>query len=565
MATYYAITGGGNWSSAATWNTASGQATGNAPNSPLNTDTCYLDQYSSNVTVDSPACVCKTLVCAGYTHTLTFGTGNTLNVAGNVDLPSGTGGATSGSGALLVSAASTMTSHGCSLSGDLQFSTTGVTATLADNWTVLGKLSLIGGASHTLNGNTLYINGISQTGAYGLTGTTNIHLTGGSWTTINNGAQNYTVSCPVYFDGNVTVSQLIEISGTLAYTSGTLTLTGCTFNIKGNTTITMQGKHLNHLSIGTNATITLSGDTYLDGDFTFAGYTTTINSATLYVAGSFNGGTGTTAVGFSGTGTIVLCGSGTIQTGSSGSVSIAVTINTSGTYTFTSGASFAKSGTFTYVTGTLVTTGNTLVINGNVTLNCGGMTFWAVTVGGNYTVTLQAALAVSGNFTQNGNTTFSGAYAVTIGGTYTVSGSYTTTLAAGLTCGTLTAAGNPTFAGAFDMACSTFRALAGQTWTLVANQTLAISGAMYAFSTDLSSIVIKSATSGTKTKINLSGATQQVIGVVLTDVDATPGNPVTNWWGGTLTRTANITNVTPTSTATASGRAMLAGSSFARS
>ena len=58
----------------------------------------------------------------------------------------------------------------------------------------------------------------------------------------------------------------------------------------------------------------------------------------------------------------------------------------------------------------------------------------------------------------------------------------------------------------------------------MANQTLAISGAMYAFSTDLSSIAIKSATSGTKTKINLSGATQQVIGVVFTDVDATPGN-----------------------------------------
>ena len=112
----------------------------------------------------------------------------------------------------------------------------------------------------------------------------------------------------------------------------------------------------------------------------------------MYVAGSFNGGTGTTAVGFSGSGAVMLNGSGTIQTGSSGSVSIAVTINTAGTYTFTNGASFAKSGTFTYVAGTLVTTGNTLVINGNITLNCGGMTFGNVTVGGNYTVTLQAAL-----------------------------------------------------------------------------------------------------------------------------------------------------------------------------
>ena len=75
MATYYAITGGGNWSSAATWNTASNQATGNAPECALNTDTCYLDQYSGNVTVDSPTCVCKILICTGYTHTLTFGAG----------------------------------------------------------------------------------------------------------------------------------------------------------------------------------------------------------------------------------------------------------------------------------------------------------------------------------------------------------------------------------------------------------------------------------------------------------------------------------------------------------
>ena len=258
MATYYAITGGGNWSSAATWNTASGRSDRQRPQRALNTDTCYLDQYSGNVTVDTSTCVCKILICTGYTHTLTFGTGNTLNVAGNVDLPSGTGGATSGSGVLVISAASTMTSHGCQLSGDLQFNTNGVTATLGTTRTVLGKLSLTGGTSHTLNGNTLYVNGISQTGAYGLTGTTNIHLTGGSWTTINNGAQNYAVSCPVYFDGNVTASGLIEISGTLAFTSGTLTLTGCTFNIRGNTTIAMQGKHLYHLSMGTNATITLS-------------------------------------------------------------------------------------------------------------------------------------------------------------------------------------------------------------------------------------------------------------------------------------------------------------------
>jgi hypothetical protein len=530
MAIYYAITGGGNWSSAATWNTASGQAAGNAPSAPLNTDTCYLDQYSGNVTVDSSACVCKTLICAGYTHTLTFGTGNTLNVAGNVDLPSGTGGATSGTGALLISAASTMTSHGCSLSGDLQFNTTGVTATLADNWTVLGKLSLIGGASHTLNGNTLYVNGISQTGAYGLTGTTNVHLTGGSWTTINNGAQNYTVSCPIYFDGNVTASQLIEISGTLAYTSGTLTLTGSSFNIKGNITIAMQGKHLYHLSMGTNATITLSGDTYLEGDFNFAGYTTTVNSATLYVAGNFNGGTGTTSVNFTGTGTVVLCGTGTLQTGNYGTLSINLVINTTGTITVPNGGWFVyKGGTLTYTAGTVVTTGSVLYLNGSATLNTAGMAFQDVLVNGSYTVTLASDLRLNG---------------------------------------ILYSAGNVTFAGAHNITCGTFRVIPGQTWTFVANQTLTISTAISVSGNDVSPTAILSATSGTATMLKYLGtsAAMKIFQVAFTDVSAASSSmPIYNWQGGTLTRTASIANVTPANLGTAGGRATLAGSSFARS
>lgn len=84
MATYYAITGGGNWGTAGTWNTASNQSTGNAGAAPAATDTCYLDQYSGNVTLAGVGS-CAALNASGYTNTLAFGT-NTLYTAGDVTL-----------------------------------------------------------------------------------------------------------------------------------------------------------------------------------------------------------------------------------------------------------------------------------------------------------------------------------------------------------------------------------------------------------------------------------------------------------------------------------------------
>src|SRR5215207_283203 len=71
MATRTAAAGGGNWSAGATW--VGGVA-------PTAADDAVLNATSGNVTIDSTACVCRSLNCTGYTGTLTMAASHTLTI-----------------------------------------------------------------------------------------------------------------------------------------------------------------------------------------------------------------------------------------------------------------------------------------------------------------------------------------------------------------------------------------------------------------------------------------------------------------------------------------------------
>lgn len=83
MTTYYLRAGGGNWSAAATWSlTSGGGATGSVPTAA---DDVILDAGSStaNLTVDGTSGTpskCRSIVCAGFTGTLTMGASAYLEI-----------------------------------------------------------------------------------------------------------------------------------------------------------------------------------------------------------------------------------------------------------------------------------------------------------------------------------------------------------------------------------------------------------------------------------------------------------------------------------------------------
>src|SRR3990167_103117 len=146
MANRYFVSGGvdNNWSTTGNWSLTSGGAGGEAV--PTASDDVFLDAVSPNCTVNASARVAKTLDFTGYVNTITMS--QQITVSGSITLVSAM--TISGSGALIVSATSTLTSNGKTWPNSLNLSG-GSTYTLADNWDVDGLLA-VGGSSMTING-----------------------------------------------------------------------------------------------------------------------------------------------------------------------------------------------------------------------------------------------------------------------------------------------------------------------------------------------------------------------------------------------------------------------------
>jgi hypothetical protein len=308
------------------------------------------------------------------------------------------------------------------------------TVTLINNITVLGDFSATGTGIQTLNAFQLIVNGgIYTSGTDYVRGTTSILLNGtGTWT--SDGAS-YSIARAIRNNviintaGTITFSgQASFNTGTLTYTAGTIVKTGSVLNCYGATTLNTNGISWNHIAISGTITLpsalTVAGNTDIIGTTTFTpagSFTQTgslrfmstavltlpnnlIVTGNLYTLGSDNNHTvngfqisvggslilsttpGTT---LGGTSVIVLDGTGTWS--GAATVSNNISINTSGTITF-SEAVLYSTGTLTYVAGTVNTAGSTLNIKGSSTLDTQGMQWGALDIDTAATVTLPSQL-----------------------------------------------------------------------------------------------------------------------------------------------------------------------------
>ncbi len=184
--------------------------------------------------------------------------------------------------------------------------------------------------------------------------------------------------------------------------------------------------------------------------------------------------------------------------------------------------------------------GGTLAF-GNYTLTCTGN----VTIGGTITAGT-GGLTITGTSTMNsGGITFPGNI------TFSSSGK-TITLTNNLVCSGSLIFPNVsiTFSGAYDITCETLR-IGGlgsaRTISLVAGQTLTVTTTLWLSGDAWFDCTIKSATSETVTNLVYQGTVENcaVFGIFFTDINASgSAQGIDNWYGGTLTRTTNITNRT---------------------
>jgi len=253
MAARFLIAGGnGNWTSTTNWSATSGGASGASAPTSADDVTFDVNSGSQNLTIDTSSRTCKTLIItADYTGTLVMTNG--LTVAGSVTLGANMG--ISGSGALTVTAAATLTSNGKTWPNALILQNN-VTYTLADNWTALGSVTLGATANTTtINGFTLYASGSltirSTSGTNG--GTTQIVMNGtGTFSVPNSGTQ--TLNVEINTAGTITLgTDIRRTGGVLKYTAGTVVSTGSTLTLGGSSTVTCNASGMSFGTISVTA------------------------------------------------------------------------------------------------------------------------------------------------------------------------------------------------------------------------------------------------------------------------------------------------------------------------
>lgn len=568
MATYYAIHAGGNWNGGTIWSTiATKDATRvGSVSTPTTADTCILDDWSGNVTINASTCVAAVIDCTtngNYAGTLTFTSGQILGVSGNIRFS--TTMTLTGTGTLRANAAGTLTSNGLTFPGALVFNA-GVTYTLADNWTVTGTVSTATAPS-VLNGNILRCNGDLTLGSgVSISGTTTIRM--GGTGTILCGNNNTNISNNLTFNsaGTITLGTNIGISGgTVTYTAGTIINTGSTLFVRGSFTLNTSTMHWGSFNFISGGTVTLSSALILDGTLSIS-----INSAV------FSGAFGITTVNMTSSSSCTYSGnvniSGTMTVGGTTVTLGNFNFNVTGNVTINSG--FTISGTMTILmsgTGTVncTTTNGTYaltqpgVIACPFTVNTSGIITFGTVFGISSTTTLTYTAGTL-DFTTNNNLLYMGAsmniptafawngllfsQAQTSSRTYTMTQDWT--FAGDIVVQTPYASFSA-LAGAFNATCRNLIIYGGNTFNFPASKTLTVTTGLYLGGQNVSAYANSGATlqSGTATtafslKYQGTPANNKVYGVTFTDVDAsTSTQAIANYNGGTLLRTTNINNV----------------------
>jgi hypothetical protein len=299
------------------------------------------------------------------------------------------------------------------------------------------------------------------------------------------------------FSGATTAN--LVINATASLWSGTLTLP---FSLKTSTAIT----------ITLQENITTSGH-FVTGSPS-AGQPV-LNGYTLYVGGNFTISSGS---GISGTTAIIMNGTGTFSSAATAltcCLGLALTLNSYGTIT-RGNFCITTGGSLTYTAGTYVPGTSALIIFGNCTLNVSAIDIYSITISANATITLSSALTGTGTFSVTGT--------------------------------------SPAFAGAYNIQFATLAfvpALTNKTITLVAGTTLTITTAINALNANNLTGTILSGTASSTAYFVYNGTVANCKVAILTFTDITySGSTQTwfpNWFGGTLTRTSGIYNITPAS------------------
>lgn len=334
MADRYFVNGGvdNNWGNTNNWSATSGGAGG--ATIPTAGDAVFFDTNSPNCTVNFTNRVALSLNFTGYSNTITMTFA--ITVSGNVTLSANMG--ISGTGSLSVIATATLTSNGKIWSSTLSLQT-GVTYTLADNWTVSGIFNLgTGNAQVTINGNTLTCSGGVAIGltSGSILGTTTLRITGGTITSTQ--ASGSTIRNPIDLDGSFTFASgsSLRVGGansTVRYISGTVTFAGThTLVLGGNCTFDTNTLIWKDIALVAALTLTLSSVLQCSGSLSMSGgsVTQTINSGAIYVGGSFSYNATASPV-LTGTGEIRMTGTGTISQGvGTGTPNVVLAIDTTG-------------------------------------------------------------------------------------------------------------------------------------------------------------------------------------------------------------------------------------------
>jgi len=132
-----------------------------------------------------------------------------------------------------------------------------VTYTLTSDFNVRGLTLGLSAVTTTINGSTINVSGNIVMGGSIITGTTNLKMTGGTFTGIST-AQ---LRLPLEIAGDVTISDSAEFrynTGTLTYTSGKVTTTGSTLLIALATTLINMDKIAWNIVTVTGTTLTMN-------------------------------------------------------------------------------------------------------------------------------------------------------------------------------------------------------------------------------------------------------------------------------------------------------------------
>jgi MSHA biogenesis protein MshQ len=437
---------GGNWNLVGTWTGCAG-GNGVPANTPGTNDTAIIATTGASfVTLNAAETVVAVTVNANafLTQSSSLTTTGALNVAGTMTSTNtmAIGGATSITGTLnITSVTGTRTFTGAvTITGGTWNNSINEPVTVQGGLTNNGGTFTAGTGVYTFSTNAQVIGGTSPITIPNVT-VTAIALT-------NNGT--LTASTTLAGSGSLinSATGTLNIGGTSAITTLTATAAGNTVNYTG-AAQTVKATAYSNLGLSGSGIKTLTGVTTVGGNLTLSGTATATTAAALAIGGNLNVGVGTTLtvgafnIGVTGTtsvsgilahssatGTKTYTGAVTINAGGSltnagnAAITYAAGLVNSGSFasgtgaqTFTNGGLTHNGTSFTAGTGAFIFSTNAQAINCASPLAIPSITVTAVTATNNCNLTVNTALAGTGNLTNAAtgtlNITFAGPPGIT--------------------------------------------------------------------------------------------------------------------------------------------------------